>query len=135
MILFKTEHVPPILAGTKTQTRRLWPKGPRAKVGSVHWFQTGMKPSSRFARAKILRVWQEPLGDLSHAEALSEGYKSRREYLMAFYAINKIKEVEDQDRALSEPVWCVEFEVVETTNGASKRRSSGAIYGADFVKR
>lgn len=35
MILFREEHVAPILNGEKTQARRLWAK-PRVRVGSVH---------------------------------------------------------------------------------------------------
>ena len=35
MILFRAEHKPLILAGTKTQTRRLWPKGCRVRLSAM----------------------------------------------------------------------------------------------------
>jgi len=46
MLLFKLVHVPMILAGTKTQTRRLW-KTQRVKVGSVQKCYSGGLPISR----------------------------------------------------------------------------------------
>ena len=110
MILLKAVHVPLILADVKTQTRRLWPHGCRAKVGSVHWAQTSFKPDSRFARLHILRVWREELGNISEADACAEGYDSGSAYLNAFFEINKVDSKRGRARVVHERVWAVEFE-------------------------
>jgi hypothetical protein len=108
-MLFKIEHIAPILDGTKTQTRRLW-KRPMVKVGGLYWAQTALyKSESRFARLKVLRLWQERLGDITEADARAEGYPSRADYFLAFRRINRLSgDVFDLH------VYCVEFEVVET---------------------
>ena len=72
MLLFKPEHVTPILTSRKTQTRRIWKK-PRAKVGSVHLAKTKMLSKEYFAKLKILDVKQELLGDITEADAQAEG--------------------------------------------------------------
>lgn len=46
MLLFRPEHVPMILAKTKTQTRRLWKK-PRLKVSSIQKCYSGGLPLSK----------------------------------------------------------------------------------------
>ncbi len=70
MILFKPQHVEPILRGRKTQTRRGW-KRRRAVPGSIHDARTAMF-GEPFARLRIRRVWQERLGDISAADVLAE---------------------------------------------------------------
>ena len=72
MLLFKPEHVTPILTGRKTQTRRIWKKQ-RAKVGSVHLAKITMLSKVYFAKLKILDVKQERLGDITKADAQAEG--------------------------------------------------------------
>jgi len=72
MLLFKSEHVNPILTGEKTQTRRIWKK-PRAKIGSVHLAKTKMLSKEYFAKLMILDVWKERLGDITEADAQAEG--------------------------------------------------------------
>lgn len=111
MLLFKPEHVPLILNGTKTQTRRIW-KRKRCNVGSVHLAKTEMLSKEYFAKLTILRVWQEKLGDISETDAIAEGYKNRDDYLNAFFKINKINDEINQFAWLWKLVWCVEFEVV-----------------------
>jgi hypothetical protein len=107
MLLFKPEHVPLILNGTKTQTRRIW-KRKRCNVGAVHLAKTEMLSKDYFAKLKILRVWQEELGEISESDAKAEGYASRKEYFAVFIEINKIEVVK-----LDLVVWCVEFKKVE----------------------
>ncbi len=103
MILFKQEHVQPILEGRKTQTRRLGKK--RWNVGAVHQARTKMlDPDSQFASLRILAVEQEPLGWIDDYGAKLEGYPSRDHYLQAWNRING-------DTRLDTPVWVVEFEV------------------------
>lgn len=112
-MLFKPEHVNPILEGRKTQTRRIW-KRRRAKPGSHHWAQTGMyKPETRFACLEVLRVWQEPLINISEADAKAEGYQDSHEYLMAFVRINRLSWGEWDSEWIDgqREVWCVEFKL------------------------
>ena len=111
MILFRPEHVEPILSGTKTQTRRIWKK-PRAKVGSIHLAKTKMLSKDYFARLRILAVYRETLGEISDEDARSEGYADRESYLAAFFRINRIVPA-DHRVWLGWPVDVVRFEVVK----------------------
>ena len=107
MLRFKREHVEPILAGRKRQTRRLWPAGPRVKARSLHWCTTDLNdPTARFARIRILRLWQEPLQAISQQDAAAEGFDRAEDYLAAFGRINGV------DPAKPVDVWVVEFERV-----------------------
>ena len=115
MLLFKPEHVAPILEGRKTQTRRLWNKR-RAVPGAMHWAQTGYgDASTRFARLKILRSWQETLGSITEADSRAEGYDSRKDYLNAFHRIYRtaMDTPTDRERIENTVVWCVEFRLAE----------------------
>ena len=94
MLLFKPEHVGPILAGTKTQTRRIWKKH-RAKVGSIHLAKTKMLSREYFAPLEILDVYQERLGDISEEDARAEGYAGAAAYLEAFRKINCLENLPD----------------------------------------
>lgn len=89
MILFKPEHVAPILAGIKKETRRIWKK-PMAKVGSIHLAKTKMLSKEFFARLKILEVRQEWLLEITDEDAIAEGYLSREAYIATFYRINHV---------------------------------------------
>lgn len=100
VILFKPEHVEPILSGRKTQTRRRW-KRRRMVPGSIHQARTRLF-GEPFAALNVLRVWQEAIGQVSEADARAEGYPGRESFLDAFARINGQV---DPD----EIVWCVEF--------------------------
>ena len=111
MILFKQDSKAKILAGAKTQTRKLWDR-PRAKEGSEHLFylrppMTGEKP---FARALVTRVWRQKLGEMSEEEAQAEGYPTLQAFLDQFQSINQRK-VKGDLRDVR--VYAVEFRVVE----------------------
>lgn len=111
MMLFKPEHVELILAGRKTQTRRLGKR--RWNVGAVHQCATRLfDPDAVFARVRILALRRERLSVVSPLEAWREGYDSVPAYLAAFYRING----EDPPDPL---VWVVEFELVEATEVAT----------------
>ena len=114
MILFKAVHVPLILADVKTQTRRLWPHGCRAKAGSVHWGQSSLKPDSRFARLYVCAVYRERLGDISEVDAWAEGGYTVDEYLWAFMEINRFIHPDAVADALNEKVYVVKFERLST---------------------
>lgn len=102
MILFKPEHAPMILDGTKTQTRRLGKC--RWRVGSIHQAKLNFKKGSNpFAHIKILSRYQEPLGNISEADARAEGYNSIQEYVEVF---KRIYGMWDPDI----DVWVVNFE-------------------------
>lgn len=114
MILFKPEHVEPILNGTKTQTRRLGKK--RWNVGAVHQARTRMlDAASCFASLRILAVEQEPLGWVDDYGAKLEGYESRDHYLAAWNRING-------DTKLDTPVWVVEFALAAPTHDGKEPR-------------
>lgn len=88
MLLFKRDHVEPILAGAKTETRRLWTR-PRVREGATHQCRTRMlDKDSTFAIIRVERVWRERLGDIDDAGARREGYADRDSYLRAFDSIN-----------------------------------------------
>lgn len=104
MILFKQEHVQPILNGTKTQTRRTGKK--RWKIGAIRQAKTGYKKDSEFAKVRILAVRQEELGEISSADVFAEGYQHIGEYIDVFKRIYG-----SWDPKLI--VWVVDFERVE----------------------
>ena len=111
MILFKPESKQKILAGEKTQTRKLWAK-PRAREGAEHLFylrppMTGEPP---FARARIVKVWRQKLGEMSEAEARAEGYPTLDSFYRQFRKINDRKLKGDLRDV---QVYAVEFRVTE----------------------
>jgi hypothetical protein len=104
MISFKPEHVRPILEGRKTQTRRLGKK--RWNVGAVHQCRTRLFDGEPFASVRITSVRREPLGEISHADVVREGYKTIADFRGAWEAIYG----RPFDRDLE--VWVVDFELV-----------------------
>jgi hypothetical protein len=104
MILFKPYHVEEIIAGRKTQTRRIW-KRPRAKVGAVHLVKTELFSKEHHCKIRILDVRRERLGDISEDDARAEGGYTVAEYIEVWREINGVWNP-DQD------VFVVTFEVV-----------------------
>lgn len=129
MLLFKPEHVPLILDGTKTETRRLWwdhkknqlAEKPRFKFNSIQKAKTQMLSKDWFAKIKILHMWIETLEQISDAGILAEGYQTREEYYNIFCEINKCELAEVR----SKPLWCIRFEVIEV-NGLFDTDMGGA---------
>jgi hypothetical protein len=107
MLLFTPEHVGPILAGTKTQTRRIWKKK-RANVGSTHLAKTRMISKEYFAKLEILAVYQEHILNISEEDSIAEGYPSKHAYLVAFCRIGKLQYAELENIV----AWVVKFRVV-----------------------
>jgi hypothetical protein len=105
MLLFKPEHVQPILDGIKTQTRRDW-KTKRVNVGSVQKAKTQMLSKVFFAKLHIKRVWQEHLLDISEEDAKAEGGYTRETYIAKFHEINP--KCTEQNPML----WCLDFEKI-----------------------
>ena len=111
MLLFKPEHVAPILAGTKTQTRRIWSSW-RANVHSTQLAKTKMLSKEHFAQLYICDRWEERLGDITEQNARAEGYDSKAEYLKKFAEINA-KQIKKLPYSLEEiPVKVLEFKVI-----------------------
>ena len=105
MILFKPAHVPMILDGTKTQTRRLWEKA-RVRVGAIHQARTQLFNGDPFARLRITALRREPLSEVTEKDVKREGYPDRASYFAAFHRINRT------DPDTDPKVWVVDFEVV-----------------------
>ncbi len=107
MILFIPEHAGPILAGVKTQTRRLGKK--RWREGAIHGCYTrppfargGAKP---FCWVRIVRVRRQRLEEINEASARAEGYESVEKYREAWCRIYGAWYG-------GEYVWVVDFELV-----------------------
>ena len=107
MILFKKRFIDQILSGKKTSTRRIGKK--RWNVGSRHQFKTSYF-SEAFAIAEISSVRQEKLGDISQADAESEGFNSPGEFLKSYREIHKLDESDD---IAETEVWVIEFKKVD----------------------
>ena len=105
LILFKPEHVNPILNGVKTETRRLW-KSARVKVGSIQLAKTQMLSKDYFAKLHILNVYQERLGDITPESAMREGGYTIESYFAKFDEINGTT---DRNTIL----YVVHFEVIQ----------------------
>ena len=69
--------------------------------GSTHQARTRLF-GEPFALLHVIRVWQEPIGDVSDDDAYAEGYSKRDDFLASFARING-------DVPLDEVVWYVEF--------------------------
>jgi len=115
MLLFRPVHVPMILEGNprwKTQTRRLGKR--RWRVGAVHQCATRLfDRSAVFASVRILRVWQERLGAISHEDANAEGYDTAHDFLVAFHEINRTRRTAAaRVKAENSEVWAIEFDPV-----------------------
>lgn len=114
MILFRQEHVDPILLRQKTQTRRLGK--PRWRVGSIRgcYVRSPRAGGQPFARVRITGVRQEVLGHISHEDAIREGYECVADYLVAFERING-------SINLDQVVNVVDFELVESQESGPGR--------------
>jgi hypothetical protein len=103
VLLFKPEHVQPVLSGLKTQTRRVWKK-PRVKVGRIYKAKTKLFSKDYFALLRVTGLRKERLGDLSPEDAQAEGGYSIEQFKRIWKEINGSWNPEQE-------VWVVEFEV------------------------
>lgn len=75
-MLFKDYHLPQIRSGSKTVTRREWAENyNRPRVGSVQIASDEMFTSDADADCyiRVLDVYDQPLGDMTDADARAEG--------------------------------------------------------------
>ena len=89
-MLFKRKHVELILAGRKTQTRRLLGKPANYSVGRVYaitnrWFS---KPQGHIL---ITRKFRQKLGEISLEDVEKEGYNSLGEFRRAWEEIHGLE--------------------------------------------
>jgi len=109
VILFKPEHVLPILRGDKDETRREWPKGPRVVVGALHQCRTRMlQKNTTFAVVRIDALRREELREITDEGARHEGYESRETYFEVYGRI--YSDVKQHDHRL---VYVVRFTAVK----------------------
>jgi hypothetical protein len=113
-VIFKPELVEKILAGEKTETRRLvkYENGRevpcRYEKGKYYALQPGRtKPGIRGVKLKILAVDREHLGQMEHRKALREGFSGTGEFFRYWERLHG-RVVPD----LVE-VWAIRFELVE----------------------
>lgn len=110
VILFKPEHIPMILSGQKTATRRRWSKW-RVKEGGEYQCRTKLfDKSSTFAIIKVTKRYEQALRDITFEDALKEGYPTRQDYFDKWIEINGVCCLL---RPLDEIVKVVEFELVK----------------------
>lgn len=105
MMLFKKEHIPMILQGKKTATRRVW-KRPQVKIGNIYKCKTSMLSREYFAKVKVKEVYREALYFMTDFDARKEGYNSIEEFVEIWKKING-----DWNPNLI--VYVIEFEVVK----------------------
>ena len=86
-MLFKPEHVEPILSGRMTQIRKLWDK-PMAKVGSIHKAKTALFSRDYFASIIITGLRREKLGAITIEDAMREGFDDLVSYKEGWKKIN-----------------------------------------------
>ncbi|MCU0464247.1 MAG: hypothetical protein MUF38_06730 [Anaerolineae bacterium] len=108
-----------VLSGQKWQTRRLVKLGEsleknryiikangrvRYEVGKTYAVQPNRGKKS-VARILMIGIRRERVGEISHDDAIAEGFRSREDFLNTWRAIH------GQDADLSREVWVFEFEL------------------------
>ena len=113
MLLFKPEHIDPILGKTKwlkTATRRIGNR--KYNVGVTHQCKTSFYVTA-FASIRILRVYEQRLGDMTEEDAHREGYDSVKTYRKAFNRVFRAHTWEPEPWDDDRVVKVIEFERVK----------------------
>jgi len=105
MFLMRPEHIVKIQRRKKTQTRRV-SKTWRAKVGSIHQIRAKLFGPSH-CRIKVLRRWEERLGNITDSDAMAEGGYTRIDYILGFL------DMHHNTITVDAIVKCYEFELVD----------------------
>lgn len=107
VVIFGPYMLKLLLAGDKTQTRRLLAPGRRVyKTGTSHAVQPG-RGASGVARIRILSVREQKLGEISEVDAVAEGFASRNHFLL-YWA-----DIYHREPDLDVPVQAITFELVK----------------------
>ena len=113
MITFSEIGKRQILMGIKTMTARMRAK-PGWKAGAVHWAQISrFKPESRFARIKILKVWEwnGRLDEVTEEIALKEGFETAFGFHRSYLKLNAHKRDNSKMKH-----YFIEFKVIKETH-------------------
>jgi hypothetical protein len=102
-ILFKKSLANKIISGEKTATRR--PKRPMVKPGGEYNIRVNFYTHLP-DRYRVIKRFQQRLGDMSHDDALNEGFRDLDEFREEWKSIYG---ADDPDQV----VWVVEFEYIE----------------------
>lgn len=106
MVIFAPDLAQAIVEGRKTQTRRpaTYPGPCRYQLGRTYAVQPGRgKPG--IARIRILNAFVEPLGMITHAGAIAEGFPTPAAFVARWVELYGVF-----DQHL--PVWVIRFEMV-----------------------
>lgn len=115
-MIFKRELAEKIVAGEKTATRRVmsdnrrspwWEGGCAYLVGQTFAVQPG-RGIPRIAEARITRVYAQPLGHMTEADALAEGFRPDGSG-SALYHFDAAWEQINGEYFPDEIVWVIEF--------------------------
>jgi uncharacterized protein YhfF len=85
MVLFRPELIDAILAGRKTQTRRIW-RTAQVRIGGVYPVQRHLFDKKEVAPCWLLvtGLRKEAIGKITEDDARAEGYAGRAEFLAAW---------------------------------------------------
>lgn len=117
-MLFKPPNDEKVLALRKTMTARLWRKKP-PKAGETFYAQTGYANDTRFAKLRVLDVWEWSGTDFVATDrekqeiGYKEGYENFDEFYDAYKSLNA-HNWNDPKRTH----YFIEFEVVENLRAA-----------------
>ena len=122
-MIFSSENAQKILAGTKTQTRRLVKSDkPRYKIGHVYAFSDGRRKKA-LGYIEIVGVRSENLGEISYDDCIAEGIDGIYQWAM-MTMMERFKELWDNihkekgNRFEDNPlIWMYEFRLVRRGNG------------------
>ena len=105
-MLFKEEHIEKIKNGTKTATRRVW-KFNHARENGIYAIQSRMfQPWRECPKIRAVKVYDQPLGDMTEEDANKEGGYTLAEFKDLFEDITGDKWDDNQ------VVTVVEFEYI-----------------------
>lgn len=112
-MIFRPELAEKVLAGDKTQTRRLKSDNPRSPwwrercayvVGREYAIQPG-RGKVAIGRLLITEVREALLGDISYGDARAEGFESPSHFMRYFRELNG-------DLDYDAPLWALTFSLV-----------------------
>lgn len=134
-MIFKRALANQVVAGTKTQTRRLvsishnprspWSaEGCKYEVGKDYAVCPG-RGKRQVCRIRITSVTMQHLGDISEADARAEGFDGRADFLIAFAYINGLDRMPLRE-ALAIRVWALEFQALCPNCGELRHQGSSS---------